>query len=1141
MKKVLFTILLLLTVNLIYSQTTYYWVGGTANVTNGINTGANWNTALDGFGSSRPSSTGTSDILVFDGTNLGGSSPATGPADVLGSGSISCAQMLFVNNANISMQRPTSGTSTFTINGGFGDDFLIETGSSLNINSTAGSLRFQIVAGVDTLRVKGSLKMITGQQMSFRNLVSSPAVPATFIFESGSSFTTNITSSSTSYAFGSSSQSTEKWVLFQDGAHLYYEGGYSPNGSSSTYSPIQFMPGSFWHHRAANGAGSFFNKRHFGNIIVENGATLTADGPIYAINNLTINTGCTFTTHTSGETVVMGHLTVDGTLSADPTSTNAIVMSGDAPQTIGGTGSISVGNLIIADKAAVSMATTLLLEQTANIYGYLNFGSNQLSGNGLFHANGVNTAVSGTGNTTTGSYLITGNSGIPTALIGYSITGAGIAPNSVIVAYSITDDTIYVSKPLLADAVATALSVASSGATLETANINGFDPVSGSVSVAGSKSYDDNINYIINAITTTPFGITTGTTANMIQVNAATINAAVTANTGITVGSDLLLNGKLTLRPLDTVHIVSGATISGSFSSSNYIATDYNTGNGNQSIVQMDAVASATTIPVGTVANYLPVTVTPTSSADFAVAVFENITTDGTITGTPLTALQKQTVVNAVWNINRLTGSGNADLQLGWDASLEGSTFATLPDLEIGMIKNTGSSWDLPIGTGDNTANFVTATVTAFGAFSAGAVPQTQPFVFNPLPVKTYGDADFNGGATSLNTTQPIIYASNNAAVATIVAGDIHIVGAGTADITATQASDGFYPAASVTQSLTVDKATLIILADDKTRFEGVANPTLTITYTSFVLGETVANLTTAPVITTTATIASAPGMYPITVNGATSGNYDISFVNGTMTVQPKQNQVITFPAPATKTYGNADFSTGASSTNNTIPITYTSSNTGVATITGNTIHITGAGTTTITAKQAGNDGYFPATDVVRTLTVNKAALSIKVNDATKTTGEANPAFTINYTGFVLGETAANLATQPQVVTIATTNSSPGYYTLSAEGAVTQNYNITYVDGRLTILPLSGTDQQYMNAFRNSNGNITVRVYSNEPYLADIVVYDMNGRPFATKNIFMPTGFASVEIATQSLPSGMYVVAVRGDGVKLEKIINFLR
>ena len=61
---------------------------------------------LDGTGSSRPSSTGASDILVFDGTNLGGTTPATGPATILASAGISFAQMIFTNNVNVNMVRP---------------------------------------------------------------------------------------------------------------------------------------------------------------------------------------------------------------------------------------------------------------------------------------------------------------------------------------------------------------------------------------------------------------------------------------------------------------------------------------------------------------------------------------------------------------------------------------------------------------------------------------------------------------------------------------------------------------------------------------------------------------------------------------------------------------------------------------------------------------------------------------------------------------------------------------------------------------------------------------------------------------------------------------------------------------------------
>jgi len=64
MKRILFTMMLIMTVGFIYGQTTYYWVGGTVGAT-GINTGANWNTALNGTGTSRPASTGTSDILFL--------------------------------------------------------------------------------------------------------------------------------------------------------------------------------------------------------------------------------------------------------------------------------------------------------------------------------------------------------------------------------------------------------------------------------------------------------------------------------------------------------------------------------------------------------------------------------------------------------------------------------------------------------------------------------------------------------------------------------------------------------------------------------------------------------------------------------------------------------------------------------------------------------------------------------------------------------------------------------------------------------------------------------------------------------------------------------------------------------------------
>ncbi len=1152
MKKFLLTMLLMMTIGFIYGQDTYYWVGGIV-ATPGSSTGRlndvnNWNRTRGGAIGADPRTSNTAaDILVFDGVDLGGA--ATGVAQTYCSSSFAFAQMKFVNGADISMYRDNGGggTSTLTVSGSSGEDIVIEAGCALRIiapTGNSGSMRFQLNTTVDACRVSGTLSMITNQQMSFRNGTS--GATGMFRFKSGSNCITNILASSSSYGFGSSSQSSNGWVVFESGSNLTYQGGDSPEGSGTDFSAIVMEPGSIWHHRANNSTerGNFFNSQSYGDIIVENNATLTANGPIYRIVNLTVNTGCTFTTHTSGQTAVVGNLTVNGTMNADVASTNEVVLGGNGAQSISGSGSINIPGLIVGNYSTTTLNKNITVFGGTTVFGKLNFITNQLLGAVDFDAKGITVPAAGTGNTTNGSNVITVLTGIATSAKGQIITGPGIPANTTVVGVSIADDRLIISNPATASATGVAVSISSTGATLESANSNGYNPANGSIVASGNMTFQNDINYIINGATTWPFGVTTGSTGNMIFTGSVDVNANITVNKGVSIKNNLLINGKMTLRPADTLHILTGAGITGTFGATKYIATDYVTASGLQSIVRYDGISTMKTIPIGTVNFYLPIVITPTSTSNFAVATFQGITTNGLLNGTPFTATQRLRVVNAVWNVNRLSGSGNADLQLSWDQSLEGTTFTTLPSSDIGLIRNIGSGptgWAPPVGSGNNTTNIVMGTASAFGSFGAGAIPQVNAFIFNALPIKTYGNPDFNGGATSLNTTNPIVYSSSDPTIASIIGSNIHIVKAGTVNITASQLGDGVFPDTMATKQLIINKAALTITADNKTKFEQTANPVLTITYTGFVLSETASVLSAQPTITTTAVFGSAPGMYPITVSGATAANYSITHVNGTMTVVPKTNQTITFNQPATKTYGNAPFATGATSTNNTIPITYTSSNPGVATVTGNTITITGAGTTTITAMQAGSDGFFPAPNVARTLTVNKANLAIKAVDATKTTGQVNPTFSVTYTGFVLGETAANLTTQPVVNTTATTNSSPGYYDLVPAGAVTSNYNVTYTKGRLTILPLTGTTEQYLLAYRNSNGNIAVRIYSPEPYLADVLVYSMNGTFIARKNILINNGFAYTEIQAQNLASGMYVITVKGNGVNLKKTIAFIK
>jgi len=171
-------------------------------------------------------------------------------------------------------------------------------------------------------------------------------------------------------------------------------------------------------------------------------------------------------------------------------------------------------------------------------------------------------------------------------------------------------------------------------------------------------------------------------------------------------------------------------------------------------------------------------------------------------------------------------------------------------------------------------------------------MPET--ITFNPLPAKTYGDPDFSPSAASTNSTLPITYASDNANVATIVNGEIHITGAGTANITASQAGDEQYTAATpVTQQLIVDRAPLVITTKDATKLAGQPNPAFIPEYISFVNGDNASNLTGLPVITSDATTDSAPGQYTIIVDGGSSPNYAITHQNATLTVLPGEASIV--------------------------------------------------------------------------------------------------------------------------------------------------------------------------------------------------------------------------------------------------------
>lgn len=162
------------------------------------------------------------------------------------------------------------------------------------------------------------------------------------------------------------------------------------------------------------------------------------------------------------------------------------------------------------------------------------------------------------------------------------------------------------------------------------------------------------------------------------------------------------------------------------------------------------------------------------------------------------------------------------------------------------------------------------------------------------------------------------------------------------------------------------------------------------------------------------------------------------------------QDQAISFGSLAAKKYGDAGFMLDGSSTSG-LEVVFTSSDEGVAKITGNQVKITGSGMATITASQPGNSLFDLAVEVAQTLTVGKAPLTASAQNKEKVYGQANPVLTVSYTGFMNGDGEAVLDTKPSVATTAATLSNAGDYPITVSGGSDGNYDLVYASGTLTI------------------------------------------------------------------------------------------
>ena len=411
------------------------------------------------------------------------------------------------------------------------------------------------------------------------------------------------------------------------------------------------------------------------------------------------------------------------------------------------------------------------------------------------------------------------------------------------------------------------------------------------------------------------------------------------------------------------------------------------------------------------------------------------------------TGVETKTIVKEVLNLSAVKAELPPEL-----ASKE---IAALPSLANRNMANPNYKID-PVYTAPTT----TVPKESSGGVVKNGVPQAPTVGKLVLPSVEFGEVPFTVTAPTSNSKGEWKFYSSKSDIAQIntTTGRITIMGAGTTTITATQAAVKDYESISVTAELIVVRATPVLGAFTTTsRAVGeeafvLASPTST-SSAVFKLESSDESVAKFSKVNGKLSMVGA-GKTTITASQPANDNYLAASKNFVLTVR-KGTPVLTATADVSSTFGEAGPIIAKPTSESRGAISFTSSNTAVATINATTgqVVVVGAGTSTITVTQAATDDYVSASQTF-TFTVKQAAPTLgKLTAESKTFGD--PAFTIENPTSPSSGAFTFSSSNSKIVNISeagkATIEGAGTATITATQAAAGNYSANSVTTEITV------------------------------------------------------------------------------------------
>ena len=670
--------------------TTYYWVGTSGAA---FGTAANWNTDPAGTGTAR-TAVATTDVLIVDGAGTTPGGTLTISEDLA---SFSIGQFKVTSNTTLTLVSSAATTRAITITGGGGNDFVIESGSALTINSATNAVSFAFSGTGNTGDISGTYNLGGSTANTFSSTggtstlvtISSTGIVNNGIVGTGSYFTGS--AATMSFAAGSAYNVTgattgatvplATWATTSTLTITSITTATAVTNNSQSFGNLTYNCAS------SNGTMSFFTTS--ATAVVKGNLTITASG------------SGKFRALTSGNISINGNLNVNGGYFEVASSTGILNVLGNV--------NIAGGTFDLAQASSPSLKVTGNFIQTAGTIA-------QTSTTGTLEFNGTSAST---------LTLVTGSHGANAINLKVN-NAAGVNLTSAFSAKNIT-----ITKGNISGAGSISYNGTSSLLTYngtvgaQTANTLELPATGGPSSLTINNTATSPAN-VVNI----PYSATLNGTAGVLTLTAGNLD-----NTGYV----------LTLSNTATTAISGGS------------ATAYVIGAIARSIPASYATASTYTFPVGK-GTYNPFElVNPTTNSGGAVTVQAEVVdanaggTAGTLMGTLKT--------NRYWAASITSGGANFtgsliklnDAPAGADAIAASSTLTGAYDIVGGVtITSTASSLTSTAPAATNIVGYYVMGNKAAATLSALAITPTGNLCTNALRTVTVTATPGGGAVTGV-------------------------------------------------------------------------------------------------------------------------------------------------------------------------------------------------------------------------------------------------------------------------------------------------------------------------------------------------------------------------------------------------------